>query len=75
MAQIHDLHDYNALHYLYSAESQIITSIDTLKGIAHHRPDLLHADTLRLCYVEIGRLLQQANMAEVRQKLIDRGKA
>ncbi len=72
MAEIVDLHQYNCIHLRNAAIASGISAVDTFKGIAHHRPDMLPVDVLRLMQVELGKLIQQANMADINRKLADK---
>jgi hypothetical protein len=75
MADIHDLHAYNSTHVADHAEHGIETNLDALEELAEYRPDMLNADLLRLFSVRINGLIRQANMAGLKQQLIERGRA
>lgn len=74
MADVHDLYYYNSAHIADHAEHDIETAIIALQELAYHRPDMLNADLLRMFTVQINGLIRQANMAGLKQQLIERGR-
>lgn len=73
-AEIVPLHSYNSTHIADHAEHCIETNLDALEQLAEYRPDMLNADLLRMLSVRINGLIRQANMAGLKQQLIERGR-